>query len=265
MGSGDLLSQRLGDVGVGGGGEVEEGGRDRRRVLVFEEGDDAVALGEDGFDALEVVLVVEGDGEFLEHALQAAAAGGEVKAVAFGFVRGFVAVVLLDVGKIQAGGEGGDGVVEEGALAEHVELGFLEAGVVDPEFLAVADGDAGARAFDFTAEFVGGLEGDRAFADERLREEVGVFFLNEIGGEGRVLLPMLLKGFHQGLRFREGKLRGAGGQDRGQTQGEGEAVSQGVDERLAHGVGEGDSCREKVKGGGLGAKNGVGARGKERG
>jgi hypothetical protein len=220
-------------VGVGGGGEVEEGGGERSGALVFEERDDAVALGEDGFGALEVVFVVEGDGELFEHALQAAARA-EVEAVAVGLAGGLVAVVLLDVLEIEAGGEGGDGVVEEGPLAEDVKLGFLEARVVDPELLAVADGDAGTRAFDFAPEFVGGLEGDRALADERFGEQMGVLFLDEIRGEGRELLTVLLEGFHQGLCFRGGKLGGARREDGCEAQDEGEAVSQDGIEGVAH-------------------------------
>ena len=63
------------------------------------------------------------------------------------FVRGFDGVELVNALEVETGGERGDGIVEEGFLAQRIELGFLEIRVVDPEFLAVADpGDQ--RCFD---------------------------------------------------------------------------------------------------------------------
>src|SRR5689334_7929959 len=162
-----LFAQRLRDVGLSGRGKVEDAGREGRGTLVFVDGGDAVALGEDGFGAVVLEIVINPDGEFLDHPLEPAAARSKSETVAVVFARGFDGVELVDALEIEARRESGDGVVEEGLLPEGVELGFLEVRIVDPEFLAVADRDTGTFACDFAAKFAGNLKGDVAFAGQR--------------------------------------------------------------------------------------------------
>lgn len=183
-----LFPQWAADVGVLRWGEFEGAGGEVFSIRAAVMSEDAVAFwqGEGGFGNVEVG--VQKDDELLDDPLQVAFLGGEDDAVSFvAMAVGFEFVEFLDLTEVEPGGKGGHGVVEHGSLAEGIQLGFLEVGIVKPKDFAVADRQAGAVAGELATEFVRGLKGDGAFANDGLLKEMGTALFHELGREGGVL------------------------------------------------------------------------------
>jgi hypothetical protein len=219
-------------VRTGGWGELEEGWGEGWAVGVVVDGREAVAFGEGDLGADGEEVVVQEKGELLDYAAEGGLLRGEVEAVAIGVAEGAEVVVLVDVLEVEAGGEGGEGFVKKGALAEGVDFHFLEGGIVDPHGVAVADGGAGAGSADFAAEAVGDAEVDEAFADDGLIEEMGGALLGEGGFEVGLFRVELAKLLQEGGALRRGELGGAGGQA-GDEQGGAEEQQEGGEAGVA--------------------------------
>jgi hypothetical protein len=195
-------------VGIGRWGEVESGWGERRGAVIFVSGGEEISFGESGIGALDFSIGIGEDGEDFDDFAEGGGFGGEGEAEPVGFARGGRGVEFFDGLEIEASGEGGDGIVEELALAEGIEFDLFEGGVIDPEFFAVADGDAGGGAFDFAAEFVGDLESDGALGGEWGGEEMGGFLFGKIGEERGKFGAVILEGFEEGEGFGGGKFGG---------------------------------------------------------
>lgn len=216
--------------------------------MIFVSGGEAISFGESGIGALDFSIGIGEDGENFDDFAEGGGFGGEGEAEAVGFAGGGRGVEFFDRLEIEASGEGGDGIVEELALAEGIEFDLFENGVIDPEFFAVADGDAWGGAFDFAAELVGDLESDRALAGEGGSEEMGGFLFGKIGDERGGFGAVILEGFEEGEGFGGGKFGGG-------EVGSGEEESEKKENESVHGErGEVDRGEEKkgrkIKGGG---------------
>ncbi len=121
--------------------------------------------------------------------------------------------------EVEAGGQGGERFIEEGALPEGVDFHLVEGGVIDPHGVAVADGGAGAGGANFAPEFIRDAEVDLAFADDRFVEEVGGALLGEGGFEVRLFCVDVAQFLEEGGTLPGGELRGgAGGEWQEQRQ-----------------------------------------------
>jgi len=179
--------------------------------MIFVSGGEEITFGESGIGALDFSIGIGEDGEDFDDFAEGGGFGGEGEAEPLGFARGGRGVEFFDGLEIEASGEGGDGIVEELALAEGIDFDFFEGGVIDPEFFAVADGDAGGGAFDFAAEFVGDLERDGALGGEWGGEEMGSFLFGKIGDERGDFGAVILEGFEEGEGFGRRKFGGGEG------------------------------------------------------
>lgn len=182
--------------------------------MIFVSGREEITFGESGIGALDFSIGIGEDGEDFDDFAEGGGFGDEGEAEAVGFAGGGRGVEFFDRLEIEACGEGGDGIIEELALAEGIDFDFFEGGVIDPEFFAVADGDAWGGAFDFAAEFVGDLESDRSLGGEGGGEEMGGFLFGKIGDERGDFGAVLLEGFEEGDGFGGGKLGGGEGGSR---------------------------------------------------